>query len=42
LKWTSICRYTILELLFVTEFHACTYQCTLHPFFSQYISLFHF
>jgi hypothetical protein len=25
-KWAGICRYTIPELLFVPEFHTCTYQ----------------
>jgi hypothetical protein len=32
LKWASIWRYTILELLFVLEFHTGTYQYMLYPF----------
>jgi hypothetical protein len=34
LKWAGIYRYTILELLFITELHASTYQHILHPLIS--------
>jgi hypothetical protein len=34
-KYASTCRYTISELLFVPEFHACTYQYTSSSLFVQ-------
>jgi hypothetical protein len=30
-KWAGICRYTILEFIFVPEFHTGTYQHILYP-----------